>query len=39
MSKPCNKCLPWCVAIFDNIWYTTNGGLVCFKENNNERNI
>lgn len=27
MSKPCCKCLPWCVALFDEIWYTTNDGL------------
>lgn len=27
MSKPCCKCLPWCVALFDEIWYTTNYGL------------
>ena len=28
MSKPCCNCLPWCLAIFDEIWYTTNSGLV-----------
>jgi len=28
MSKPCCKCLPWCVSVFDKIWYTTNNGLV-----------
>jgi hypothetical protein len=27
MSKPCCKCLPWCVALFDKIWYTTNNGM------------
>ena len=27
MSKPCCKCLPWCVALFDDIWYTTNNGM------------
>ena len=27
MSKPCCKCLPWCVALFDEIWYTTNDEL------------
>lgn len=27
LSKPCCKCLPWCVAIFNDIWYTTNEGL------------
>jgi len=24
MAKPCCKCLPWCVALFDEIWYTNN---------------
>ena len=28
MSKPCNKCTPWCVGVFDRIWYTTNDGLL-----------
>ena len=27
MSKPCCLCLPWCKAIFDSIWYTTNDGI------------
>jgi len=27
MSRPCSKCLPWCVAVFDEIWYTTNKGI------------
>jgi len=27
LSKPCCKCLPWCVALFDDIWYTTNEGI------------
>ncbi len=27
MSKPCCKCLPWCVALFDKIWYTTDNGM------------
>lgn len=27
MSKPCCLCLPWCNAIFDAIWYTTNNGI------------
>ena len=26
-SSPCSKCLPWCVSIFDEIWYTTNEGI------------
>lgn len=28
MSKPCSKCMAWCVAIFDKIYYTTHDGLV-----------
>ncbi len=28
ISKPCCKCLPWCVALFDDIWYTTNSGII-----------
>jgi len=31
ISRPCCKCLPWCLAIFDNIWYTTNNGLINLK--------
>ena len=27
-SRPCCKCLPWCLAIFDNIWYTTDDGIL-----------
>ena len=26
ISKPCRLCLPWCEAVFDEIWYTTNEG-------------
>ena len=36
ISKPCCKCLQWCLAIFDDIWYTTDNGLVYLKENTNE---
>ena len=28
MSKPCSKCMAWCAAIFDKIYYTTSKGLV-----------
>ena len=28
MSKPCRKCTPWCVGLFDKIWYTTNDGFI-----------
>ena len=27
MSKPCCKCLPWCLALFDKIWYSTDEGM------------
>ena len=27
-SKPCCKCLPWCVALFKDIWYTTDEGMI-----------
>jgi len=26
-SKPCCKCMPWCLALFKDIYYTTNNGL------------
>lgn len=32
MSKPCCKCLPWCVALFKDIWYTTDDGLINYEE-------
>ena len=28
MSKPCCMCLPWCSAVFDEMWYSTNEGMV-----------
>jgi hypothetical protein len=28
MSRPCAKCLPWCCAIFDEIYYTCPDGVV-----------
>ncbi len=28
MSKPCCLCLPWCSAVFNDIFYTTNDGIV-----------
>ncbi len=28
MSKPCCMCLPWCSAVFDEMWYSTNDGMV-----------
>ena len=31
MSKPCRLCTPWCDAVFDEIFYTTDQGVVRFK--------
>lgn len=28
MSRPCSRCLPWCSAIFENIFYTCPDGVV-----------
>lgn len=28
MSKPCEKCLPWCIEVFHTIHYTTDNGVV-----------
>lgn len=28
MSKPCCLCLPWCTAVFNDIFYTTNDGII-----------
>jgi hypothetical protein len=28
MSKPCNLCLPWCEAVFNEIFYSTDDGVV-----------
>ena len=27
MSKPCEKCLPWCIEVFHTIHYTTDYGV------------
>lgn len=26
-SRPCTKCLPWCIEVFDRIYYTTGEGI------------
>lgn len=31
MSKPCDLCQPWCEEIFNEIYYTTNDGMIQFK--------
>ena len=28
MSKPCCNCLPWCDALFDDVWYSTDEEMV-----------
>jgi hypothetical protein len=28
LSRPCPLCMPWCSKCFDEIWYTTNEGVV-----------
>ena len=28
ISKPCCRCMVWCTALFDDIWYTTNKGII-----------
>lgn len=27
LSKPCKYCLPWCITVFEEIYYTTENGL------------
>lgn len=27
-SKPCKYCTPWCLEVFDEIWYSTDEGMV-----------
>jgi hypothetical protein len=27
ISRPCTKCLPWCIEVFDCIHYTTGDGI------------
>jgi hypothetical protein len=28
LAKPCDKCMPWVIEIFDDIWYTDGNGAV-----------
>jgi hypothetical protein len=28
MSRPCKYCMPWCVNMFDNIYYTNEEGIL-----------
>ena len=32
MSRPCEKCMPWCEALFRTIWYTTDEGIFKLEE-------
>jgi hypothetical protein len=32
MSRPCFRCMPWCVGCFDEIWYTTDEGVMLHGE-------
>jgi len=32
MSRPCFRCMPWCVGCFDEIWYTTDEGVLLHGE-------
>jgi hypothetical protein len=32
MARPCPRCMPWCVGCFDEIWYTTNEGVMLHGE-------
>ena len=32
MSRPCPRCMPWCVGCFDEIWYTTDEGVMLHGE-------
>lgn len=27
LSRPCSRCIPWCLTVFDKIFYTTNSGI------------
>lgn len=31
MSKPCSRCLPWCLEVFKEIWYTNDAGIIQLK--------
>ena len=35
-SKPCKHCLPWCIEMFDEIWYTTDTGFELLPDNEKE---
>jgi hypothetical protein len=32
MSRPCPRCMPWCVGCFNEIWYTTDEGVMLHGE-------
>lgn len=31
MSKPCSRCLPWTQAVFKEIWYSDDAGMIQLK--------
>lgn len=31
-SKPCKFCMPWCVEFFEEIWYSTDNGMIKLEE-------
>jgi hypothetical protein len=39
MARPCFRCMPWCVGCFDEIWYTTNEGVMLHGESLTPLNI
>jgi hypothetical protein len=32
MARPCERCMPWCVGAFSEIWYTTDEGVMVHGE-------
>jgi hypothetical protein len=32
MARPCHRCMPWCVGVFESIWYTTDEGVMLHGE-------
>lgn len=32
MARPCHRCMPWCLGVFDAIWYTTEDGVMLHGE-------
>lgn len=32
MARPCHRCMPWCMGVFESIWYTTDEGIMLHGE-------